>query len=99
VEPWEVDLMPYLVGHEFNVTARITDPGSDDEELTYTYGNQTVTKSYYNDGVGPDPFPSPEFNPVDLTDETILIYLGPGELVLSVEDDDGGTTSISKSIS
>ncbi|MEE9151150.1 MAG: PKD domain-containing protein, partial [Thermoplasmata archaeon] len=88
VEPWEVGLNVHLEGHEFEITSHITDQGSDDETLTYTYGTQTVTVTYLNSPPNPDLYPSPEVNPRDITDTTTLIYDGPGTVTLVVKDDD-----------
>ncbi|UCE38094.1 MAG: hypothetical protein JSW00_02315 [Thermoplasmata archaeon] len=90
VEPWEVDISALLIGHPFEVTSDVSDPGSDDETITYTYGTQTVSKKYYNNAPTntPDPYPSPEVNPVVLSDTTTLIYEGSGTLTLTVKDDD-----------
>jgi outer membrane protein assembly factor BamB len=88
VEPWEVDLNGYLVGHAFEITSHITDPGSDDEILTLTYGSQTATVIYLNDPPNPDPYPSPEINPKVIIDITTLIYEGRGTITLVVKDDD-----------
>ncbi|UCE39517.1 MAG: hypothetical protein JSW00_01605 [Thermoplasmata archaeon] len=88
VEPWEVDLNGHLIGCPFEVTSHITDPGSDDEILSFTYGSQIKTVTYLNNPPNPDPFPSPEINPMDITDTTTLIYEGPGTLILTVKDDD-----------
>ncbi|UCE73713.1 MAG: FG-GAP repeat protein [Methanomassiliicoccales archaeon] len=93
VEPWEVDLMAALTGHPFEVTSHITDPGSDDETLTYNYGSQSLTYTYLNNPPNPDPYPSPELSPRDIIDFTSLSYEGPGLLELTVEDDDGGSVT------
>jgi parallel beta-helix repeat protein len=90
VEPWEVDLNAHLVGYPFEINYHVTDPGSDDEVLTFTYGSQNATFTYFNDPLNPDPYPSPEVNPVDISDNTTLIYEGLGTVQLQVEDDDGG---------
>jgi hypothetical protein len=90
VEPWEVDFSDHLIGLPFEITSHVTDPGSDDETLIYSYGSQIVTKTYLNNPPNPDPYPSPEVNPVDLMDITILSFEGPGTLSLQVDDDDGG---------
>jgi hypothetical protein len=95
IEPWEVDLNAHLIGCPFEVTYYVTDPGSDDEILTFTYGSQNVTVTYINNPPNPDPFPSPEINPRDIMDTTTLIYEGSGSVVLQVEDDDGGLDSAS----
>ncbi len=98
VEPWEVDLMSCLIGHPFEITAHVTDPGSDDETLTYHYVSQSAKVTYLNNPPNPDSHPSPEVNPRDVTDSTILTYEGPATLVLTVEDDDSGTVSVSLGI-
>jgi hypothetical protein len=90
VEPWEVDLNGHFIGLPFEITSHITDPGSDDEIFTFTYDSQVKTVTYLNNPPNPDPYPSPEVNPVDITNTTTLIYEGPGIVMLTVEDDDGG---------
>jgi hypothetical protein len=91
VEPWEVDLNAHYIGLPFEIVSHITDPGSDDETLTYTYGSQIVNVTYMNNPPNPDPYPSPEVNPVDIYNISTLVYEGPGTVMLVVEDDDGGT--------
>jgi hypothetical protein len=91
IEPWEVDLNGHFIGLPFEITSHITDPGSDDEILTYAYGSQIVNVTYLNNAPNTDPYPSPEINPVDIMETTILIYEGPGNLLLTVVDDDVGT--------
>jgi outer membrane protein assembly factor BamB len=88
VEPWEVDLNGHFIGLPFEITSHITDPGSDDETLTFTYGSQVKVVTYLNDPPNPDPYPSPEVKPVDIMDTTILIYEGWGTVTLVVKDDD-----------
>ncbi len=88
VEPWEVDLNGHFIGLPIEITSYITDPGSDDETLTITYGTQSVTVVYLNNPLNPDPYPSPEVNPRDFMDTTILVYEGPGTVTLVVKDDD-----------
>jgi outer membrane protein assembly factor BamB len=88
VEPWEVDLNLYLIGHEFEVISHITDPGSDDDILIYTYGSQIVNVTYLNNPPNLDLYPSPEVNSRDIMDTRTLIYEGPGTVTLVVIDDD-----------
>jgi outer membrane protein assembly factor BamB len=88
VEPWDVELNPHFIGLPFEVTSQVTDPGSDDETLTYTYGSQIVTVDYQNNPPNLDPYPSPDVSPVDIMDTTTLIYEGPGTITLVVKDDD-----------
>ena len=88
VEPWEVDLNIYFIGLPFEITSHITDPGSDDETFTFTYGSQVKTVTYLNNPPDPDPYPSPEVNPVEIVDITTLTYEGAGTITLIVKDDD-----------
>jgi outer membrane protein assembly factor BamB len=88
IEPWEIELNPHFIGLGFEITSHVTDPGSDDETLTYTYGSQIVTVTYLNNPPVSDPYPSPEINPRDFMDTTILVYEGPGTITLVVKDDD-----------
>ncbi|UCG68457.1 MAG: PQQ-binding-like beta-propeller repeat protein [Thermoplasmata archaeon] len=88
IDPWEVGLNSHFLGHAFEITSHISDPGSDDETLTYTYGSQIVTVEYLNNPPNPDPFPSPEVSPVDIMDTITLIYEGPGTITLIIKDDD-----------
>jgi hypothetical protein len=93
IDPWEVDLNEELQGCPFEVKYHVSDPGSDDEILTFSYGSQTKNLTYLNNPPNPDPYHSPEINPVDFTDVTTLIYEGAGTIILDVSDDDGGTAS------
>ncbi|UCG69479.1 MAG: PQQ-like beta-propeller repeat protein, partial [Thermoplasmata archaeon] len=88
VEPWEVELNNHFIGLPFEIISHITDSGSDDETLTFTYGSQVKTVTYLNNPPNPDLYPSPEVNPVDITDTTILVHEGPGTVILVVKDDD-----------
>ncbi len=87
-------------GQSFNLSVVIYDPGSDDIKLTIDWGDGTVdTSQYFNDGVGPDPYPSPDINPVMLfINEThVLGDNGIYPMQLSIEDDDGGAMNLSRS--
>ena len=79
------------------VSATATDPGSDDLTFTWDWGDGTsdTIVTYYNNGVSPDPFPSPNVNSMEITDSQIHTYGDDGEftVTLTVEDDDGGSTS------
>jgi len=77
------------------------DVGSDDLTLSWSWGDgtaDTVGATHFNDGVGPDPFPSPDgaypFSAKDSVDHT---YALPGDYVvtLTATDDDGGTAQTS----
>jgi Mg-chelatase subunit ChlD len=88
VEPWEVDLSGHFIGLPFEITSDVTDPGSDDEILIFTYDSQVKTVTYLNNPPNSDPYPSPEVNPVDILETTTLIYEGSGTVILVVKDDD-----------
>jgi hypothetical protein len=86
------------VNEEVTVTARATDPGSDDLTFTWDWddGSPPTATTYLNDeGVGPDPFPSPEVNPRDVTDSQSHTWTEAClyELTLTATDDDGGSHS------
>jgi PKD repeat protein len=88
IDPWEVDLNAHLIGWEFEVDYHVTDPGSDDEILTFIYGSQNVDVTHLSNPPNPDPFPSPEVNPRDIIGTTNLVYEGAGTMDLVVKDDD-----------
>ena len=92
VEPWEMDLNVHLIGWAFDVDYHITDPGSDDENLNFSYGSQNVMIFHLNNPPFLDTYPSPEINPRDINGTTKLVYEGPETLAFQVEDDDGGLT-------
>ncbi len=92
---WNVHINPYMVGHEITFEAAATDPGSDDLTFTWNWGdgspdNETIC---FNDGVGPDPYPSPggtyPFSATDVQKHTFTAS-GVYTVTLTVEDDDGG---------
>jgi uncharacterized repeat protein (TIGR01451 family) len=96
VDPWVVELAPYLLGHEFEVSAEASDEGSDDITFEWSCG---FLNTYYNDDVGPDPFPSPDgLYPFSAEDSVPHTYVGPETISLTVYDDDGGTVTETISI-
>jgi PKD repeat protein len=80
-----------------NLTGKASDPGSDDLTFTWDWGDGTTNTvtTYYNDGVSPDPYPSPEINPITATDVVSHVYGDNGvfTVTLTVEDDDSGAAS------
>ena len=82
------------VDKDLELSAEITDPGSDDLALTWDWGDDSVTKAdHLNDpDLGQDPFPSPDLNPREVTDTQTNAW---GEvchrtvILTAVDDDDG----------
>ena len=90
VEPWEVDINDHLIGHELSLEVIATDPGSDD--LTFQWNSEIVI-TYYNNGISPDPYPSPDgIFPFKVEDIICVPYKGPGPYTLTITDDDNGAT-------
>ncbi|UCE36359.1 MAG: PKD domain-containing protein [Thermoplasmata archaeon] len=83
-------------GSPITLTAISTDPGSDDLTFIWEFElGPTITNVYYNDGIGPDPYPSPEgIYPFTVSDMIEHIYGDNGVyyVTLTVEDDDGGVS-------
>ncbi len=76
-------------------TGHAMDPGSDDLELRWSWGDgtpDTVTVSLVNPPV-PDPLPSPSIQPRDVTDIQSHAYAAAClyEITFSALDDDGGS--------
>ena len=79
---------------EFIATAK--DPGSDDMIFQWLWSlGPTFVNTHFNDGVGPDPYPSPGGNfPFTAMDVSSHIYGDDGNFTveLTVIDDDGAVT-------
>jgi PKD repeat protein len=103
---WTIDnLLDYvsLVNLPIHFTASATDPGSDDITFDWDWddGSPNDVATYLNDAsIGPDPFPSPEVNPRDVTDNQVHAYANPGTymITLTVKDDDKGKSVVTLSI-
>jgi PKD repeat protein len=92
---WNIGMNHYFVGHKITFKAEATDPGSDDLTFEWTWGDGSpiVGTTYYNDGLGPDPYPSPWGTyPCGATEMREHTYTTAGNYnaTLTVTDDDGG---------
>ena len=94
LDSYEVD-----EGAQLTVTADVTDPGSDDLTFAWNWDDSTpdTVTIYFNDGIGPDPYPSPGgIYPVSQFDQQGHIFYANGNynVQLTVTDDDGGAAII-----
>ena len=90
------DLYILHVGETLSASGQSADPGSDDLTATWQWGDGSsdATTSLVNPPLL-DPFPSPSIQPRDVDWSADHIYTEAClyTLTLTVEDDDGGTTS------
>ena len=58
-------------------------------------GTPATAVTHLNDGVGPDPYPSPDVNPITATDMSSHAFSSAGtfSVTLTVFDDDGGSAT------
>jgi hypothetical protein len=80
-------------GAALPASAAGTDAGSDDLTFTWSTGDSSTS---FNDGIGPDPFPSPLGTFPFMAEDAIgAVYASPGveTLAVTLSDDDGGADS------
>ncbi len=99
---WTVaEFNTFLVGVNITFESVASDPGSDDLTFAWDLGDGTTIQHLYcNAFQCPDPYPSPDVNPMTIMDRTIHRYdeAGVYTTVLRVRDDDGGETMFIKDI-
>jgi hypothetical protein len=85
---------PINEGQDVILDLKSTDQGSDDIIIGIEWGDGSVEKrTYYNDGIGPDPQKSPFGNfPFSVVDSFSHVYGDNGQYTVSItaSDDDGG---------
>lgn len=85
---WEANINQNLTGHEIIFEGSAIDLGSDDLMFNWSFSS---LMTYYNDGTGSDPYPSPDgIFPFEATDIVRFLYAGSIAISLTVWDDDGG---------
>jgi hypothetical protein len=85
------DYLVVEVGDNLPASAEGSDAGSDDLTFSWSVGD---INTYFNDGIGPDPFPSPDGTfPFQAADAIDAVFAGPGveALLVTLTDDDGGS--------
>jgi hypothetical protein len=96
---WIIGVNQFFVGHDITFEADATDPGSDDLTFTWNWDDLSPDDeaTYYNDGVGPDPYPSTDGTyPFAASDAQTHAFMAADtyNVTLTVTDDDGGLTAI-----
>lgn len=87
--------------HELAFSTSSTDVGSDDAVYLWDFGDgETMSATYFNNGTGADPYPSPDVNPMSSSDAVTHTYAAPGDytVTVTVTDDDGGAAAQSYAV-
>ena len=94
---WTIqDLRSHLVGKDVTFEVVGSDRGSDDLTFAIDFGDGgTFATTAFNDGTGPDPFPSPDVNPITATVTTTHAYASGGNrgVQVTLTDDGGGVAA------
>ncbi len=96
---WDLGINQFFAGHEIAFDAEASDEGSDDLTITWHWDDGTADESAidYNDGMSPDPYPSPGGTfPFTASDSKGHIFTAADtyDVKLTVTDDDGGLTEL-----
>jgi PKD repeat protein len=87
---------PLREGNAVDFWVNATDPGSDDIHILYEWGDgsENETCIHLNNPPNPDPYPSPEVSPRDITEKKTRTFGDDWNYSLTVTawDDDGGMT-------
>lgn len=98
------DAIVARAGEPLELSARSTDPGSDDLLLSWDWDDgppaPDVTTEYRNNPAFVDPLPSPEINPRDVTDTQVQVYEQAClyDVSFTAVDDDGGSAADSVTV-
>ena len=99
---WDLDLFPSVAAHGLSFVASALDRGSDDLTFVWTFGDgSTFSETVFNNGVSADPPKSPGGTfPFAASSTVPHAFATAGTYVVTVvvTDDDGGTTSVSLTI-
>jgi hypothetical protein len=103
-----VDPLPAVIineGQTVSFVGHATDPGSDDLSFEWTWEQRSScdkTTTYFNNAPinTPDPFPSPNINPRDVTETASCQYGDNGvfTVTLQVCDDDGACRTVTTTV-